>query len=223
MHPCGRGVHPRRAARPTPRRSCSSRSPACPHGVDADVRTDRRRSAWPTARGTVRIAQDEAERALLWKGRKTAFGAIARIKPNYYLHDTVVPRRRLPEVLDAGLRDRRAPRPAGDERVPRRRRQPPPAARVRQARAGRDGAGARRRRGDRARLGGRRRSAVGRARHRPGEARPHAADVHRRPTSTRRPRCAGRSTPTGLANPDKVLPSPASCGDVQHVPEGAWI
>ncbi len=27
-----------------------------------------------------------------WKGRKSAFGAIARIKPNYYLHDTVVPR-----------------------------------------------------------------------------------------------------------------------------------
>ena len=44
----------------------------------------------------VRIAADEAERALLWKGRKSAFGAIARIKPNYYLHDTVVPRRELP-------------------------------------------------------------------------------------------------------------------------------
>ncbi|MEI6401985.1 MAG: FAD-linked oxidase C-terminal domain-containing protein, partial [Actinomycetota bacterium] len=48
---------------------------------------------------TVRIAADEAERALLWKGRKTAFGAVARIKPNYYLHDTVVPRRALPGVL----------------------------------------------------------------------------------------------------------------------------
>jgi glycolate oxidase len=48
---------------------------------------------------TVRVAQDEAERALIWKGRKTAFGAVARIKPNYYLHDTVVPRRALPEVL----------------------------------------------------------------------------------------------------------------------------
>jgi len=47
----------------------------------------------------VRIAADEAERALLWKGRKSAFGAIARIKPNYYLHDTVVPRRELPGVL----------------------------------------------------------------------------------------------------------------------------
>lgn len=54
-----------------------------------------------TRRGvrTVRIAADDAERALLWKGRKSAFGAIARIKPNYYLHDTVVPRRELPAVL----------------------------------------------------------------------------------------------------------------------------
>jgi glycolate oxidase len=49
---------------------------------------------------TVRRAENEAERALLWKGRKTAFGAVARIKPNYYLHDTVVPRRRLPDVLE---------------------------------------------------------------------------------------------------------------------------
>jgi glycolate oxidase len=48
---------------------------------------------------SVRIAADEAERALLWKGRKSAFGAIARIKPNYYLHDTVVPRHQLPAVL----------------------------------------------------------------------------------------------------------------------------
>jgi glycolate oxidase len=48
---------------------------------------------------TVRVAQDEAERALLWKGRKSAFGAIAHIKPDYYLHDTVVPRSKLPEVL----------------------------------------------------------------------------------------------------------------------------
>jgi glycolate oxidase len=49
--------------------------------------------------GTVRVASDDAERALLWKGRKSAFGAIARIEPNYYLHDTVVPRSKLPEVL----------------------------------------------------------------------------------------------------------------------------
>ena len=48
---------------------------------------------------TVRIAADEDERALLWKGRKSAFGAIARLAPNYYLHDAVVPRTRLVEVL----------------------------------------------------------------------------------------------------------------------------
>ena len=67
-------------------------------GVDADtaaiVAIAERRGV-----GTVRIAADDAERMLLWKGRKSAFGAIARIKPNYYLHDTVVPRHQLPGVL----------------------------------------------------------------------------------------------------------------------------
>lgn len=48
----------------------------------------------------VRLAGSEEERAALWKGRKTAFGAIAQIKPDYYLHDTVVPRAKLAEVLD---------------------------------------------------------------------------------------------------------------------------
>jgi glycolate oxidase len=49
--------------------------------------------------GSVRVAADEAERALLWKGRKSAFGAIAQIAPHYHLHDCVVPRTRLVEVL----------------------------------------------------------------------------------------------------------------------------
>ena len=49
---------------------------------------------------SVRTAADDDERALLWKGRKSAFGAIASFKPDYYLHDTVVPRSRLEEVLD---------------------------------------------------------------------------------------------------------------------------
>jgi glycolate oxidase len=48
---------------------------------------------------TVRVAADDAERALLWKGRKAAFGAIAQIAPHYHLHDCVVPRTRLVEVL----------------------------------------------------------------------------------------------------------------------------
>jgi glycolate oxidase len=49
--------------------------------------------------GTVRVAADEAERALLWKARKSAFGAIAQIAPHYHLHDCVVPRTKLAEVL----------------------------------------------------------------------------------------------------------------------------
>ncbi len=48
----------------------------------------------------VRVAADDAERARLWKGRKSAFGAIANVMPDYYLHDTVVPRTRLAEVLE---------------------------------------------------------------------------------------------------------------------------
>ena len=48
----------------------------------------------------VRTAADDAERDLLWKGRKGAFGAVAQVKPNYYLHDTVVPRARLAEVIE---------------------------------------------------------------------------------------------------------------------------
>jgi len=46
-----------------------------------------------------RVAADAAERELLWAGRKGAIGALGRIKPNYYLHDGVVPRTRLPDVL----------------------------------------------------------------------------------------------------------------------------
>ncbi len=48
----------------------------------------------------VRVAASEEERALLWKGRKTAFGAIAQLAPDYYLHDTVVPRSALADVLE---------------------------------------------------------------------------------------------------------------------------
>ncbi|MGH7922232.1 MAG: FAD-binding oxidoreductase [Candidatus Dormibacteraceae bacterium] len=47
----------------------------------------------------LRVAEDAAERELLWSGRKGAMGALGRIQPNYYLHDGVVPRTRLPQVL----------------------------------------------------------------------------------------------------------------------------
>jgi glycolate oxidase len=48
----------------------------------------------------VRRAKSAAERDLLWKGRKGAFGAIGRISPNYYVQDGVIPRTRLPEMLE---------------------------------------------------------------------------------------------------------------------------
>jgi glycolate oxidase len=47
----------------------------------------------------IRIAADEAERALFWKGRKSAFAAVGRISPDYIVQDGVIPRTALPEVL----------------------------------------------------------------------------------------------------------------------------
>jgi glycolate oxidase len=46
-----------------------------------------------------KLARDEAERALLWKARKRAFGAVGRLAPNYATQDGVVPRTRLPDIL----------------------------------------------------------------------------------------------------------------------------
>jgi len=47
----------------------------------------------------IRVAQSEAERALVWKGRKAAFAAMGRISPNYIVQDGVIPRTALPRVL----------------------------------------------------------------------------------------------------------------------------
>ena len=60
--------------------------------VEAAARANRTR--------TLRIAADEEERALIWKGRKSAFGAVAQIAPHYHLHDCVVPRSKLVEILE---------------------------------------------------------------------------------------------------------------------------
>jgi len=49
---------------------------------------------------TVEVAQDEAHRARIWKGRKGAFASMGRVTPNYYVQDGVVPRTKLPEVLE---------------------------------------------------------------------------------------------------------------------------
>src|SRR5262249_11382854 len=47
----------------------------------------------------VKLARDENERALLWKARKRAFGAVGRLAPNYATQDGVVPRTRLPDIM----------------------------------------------------------------------------------------------------------------------------
>jgi FAD/FMN-containing dehydrogenase len=47
----------------------------------------------------IRVAQSEAERAVVWKGRKAAFAAMGRISPNYIVQDGVIPRTALPKVL----------------------------------------------------------------------------------------------------------------------------
>jgi glycolate oxidase len=47
----------------------------------------------------VRVARDDAERALLWKGRKEAAGAVGRLAPTYLLQDAVVPRSKLPIIM----------------------------------------------------------------------------------------------------------------------------
>jgi glycolate oxidase len=60
----------------------------------------------------VRLAKSDAERALVWKGRKSAFAAMGRISPNYIVQDGVIPRTALPQVMseidrlsrEAGLR-----------------------------------------------------------------------------------------------------------------------
>jgi len=47
----------------------------------------------------VRTARDDQQRELLWKGRKTAFGALGRLAPSNYVLDAVIPRSKLPQAL----------------------------------------------------------------------------------------------------------------------------
>jgi glycolate oxidase len=47
----------------------------------------------------IRVAEDDAERALFWKGRKAAFAAMGRIANDYFVQDSVVPRTELGAVL----------------------------------------------------------------------------------------------------------------------------
>jgi glycolate oxidase len=192
-----------------------------PHGVAADVARIEELARNRNVR-TVRIAADDAERALLWKGRKSAFGAIARIKPNYYLHDTVVPRSKLPAVLKqvyeiAGRYDLLVLNVfhAGDGNLHPLlvfdKREPGVMERVHAAgeeivRASVEAGGV---------LSGE--HGIGLEKRDMMPLMFSAVDLAAQQ--------ALRSAfdPHGRANPGKVLPSPATCADVQAVPEGAWI
>jgi len=48
----------------------------------------------------VRVARDDAERERFWKARKAAFPAMGRLSPNYFVQDGVIPRTKLPDVLE---------------------------------------------------------------------------------------------------------------------------
>jgi glycolate oxidase len=62
---------------------------------DAVVQMCRRHDAT-----TIEVAQTDEQRARIWRGRKAAFAAMGRVSPNYYVQDGVVPRTKLPEVLN---------------------------------------------------------------------------------------------------------------------------
>jgi len=171
---------------------------------------------------TVRVAADEAERALLWKGRKTAFGAVARIKPNYYLHDTVVPRSRLVEVLAEvyAIADRHDllvmnvfhagdgnlhPLLVFDARVP--------GTMERVHAAGEEIVAASLAAGGV--LSGEHGIGLEKRDFMPLLFGPDDLDAQAR--------LRDAVDPDGLANPTKVLPAGSRCADLQHVPDGVWV
>lgn len=192
-----------------------------PAGVAADAATVVSVLEDHAAR-TVRVAADEAERALLWKGRKTAFGAVARIEPNYYLHDTVVPRSRLVDVLTEiyAIADRHdlivmnvfhagdgnlhpllvfdAREPGTMERVH--------AAGGEIVAASLAAGGV---------LSGEHGIGLEKRDFMPLLFGPDDLDAQAR--------LRDAVDPDGLANPTKVLPAGSRCADLQHVPDGVWV
>ena len=175
----------------------------------------------------VRVARDEAERQLFWKTRKAAFPAMGRISPNYFVQDGVIPRTRLPEVLERIERAGGRVRAEGGQRLPRRRRQPAPARLLRRRGRGRGRAAEE--------LSGRILDACLEAggsitgEHGVGvDKKKHMPKMFGEPDldAFQRLRCA--FDPAGLANPGKVMPTPRLCGEVpgpyrQHPLEAAGL
>lgn len=71
-------------------------NPVC---LDGEVRTIRELCGAEGCQ-TIERARDEVERARFWRARKGAFGAMGRLAPDLYVHDAVVPRVHLPEILE---------------------------------------------------------------------------------------------------------------------------
>ncbi|MEB2346645.1 MAG: FAD-binding protein [Deltaproteobacteria bacterium] len=69
-------------------------------GVALPAQVERIRALCAAEGARVERARDEAERERFWRARKGAFGAMGRIAPDLYVHDAVVPRSKLPEVLE---------------------------------------------------------------------------------------------------------------------------
>jgi glycolate oxidase len=192
-----------------------------PAGVAAGVGQVRAVGAAHGAR-SVRVAADDAERALLWKGRKSAFGAVARLAPNYYLHDTVVPRTRLCEVLTQvyGIAERHQLGVmnvfhAGDGNLHPLllfdAREPGVMDRVHAAgdeivRVSLDAGGV---------LSGEHGIGLEKRDLMPLLFGPDDLDAQARLREA--------FDPDGVANPTKILPAGSRCGDLQSVPEGVWV
>ncbi len=70
-----------------------------PEAVEAESALIGRIASDHGARQVV-IAIDQEERDILWKGRKAAFGSVAQVAPDYYLHDTVVPRSKMGQAME---------------------------------------------------------------------------------------------------------------------------
>ena len=125
----------------------------------------------------VKESRSALETALIWKGRKSAFGATGRVA-DYICMDGTVPTSQLPYVLQAHGRDRRELWPARRQRVPRGRRQHAPADPLQRQRSCRTGEGGGRGHGYPAAVRGGRRLSHRRARRGHREARPDALAVH---------------------------------------------
>ncbi len=71
-------------------------------GIDAEVTAQTEkvsRLLKDAGASDVRVAQDEQQRLLFWKGRKAAFPAVGRLAPDYYCMDGTIPRHKLGQVL----------------------------------------------------------------------------------------------------------------------------